>query len=364
MQKGWESVGKQTILFTGGGTAGHVVVNLALIPEFLKEGYDVHYVGSYEGIERELIEGLSGVTYHAISTGKLRRYLSKENIKDPFKVMKGVYQSNRLIKKVKPSIVFSKGGFVSVPVVIASKFQKVPAIIHESDLTPGLANKIASKFARFVLTNFPETVKYLPEEKAKYVGAIIREELFQGSRERAYELTGFTQAKPVLMVMGGSVGSVKMNEAIRGELKTLTEKFQIIHLCGKGNIDSSIHQEGYVQYEYVTDGLKDLLAMSDIVISRAGANSIFEFLALRKPMLLIPLSLQASRGDQLLNAESFEKQGFAAVLQEENLDGERLVNHVNELYHDRFSYKDEMAKFEPRKTKDDVIQLIKETMKK
>nr|WP_289037559.1 undecaprenyldiphospho-muramoylpentapeptide beta-N-acetylglucosaminyltransferase [uncultured Allobacillus sp.] len=355
---------KQTILFTGGGTAGHVVVNLALIPDFVEEGYDVHYVGSYEGIERELIEGLSGVTYHAISTGKLRRYLSKDNIKDPFKVIKGVYQSSRLIKKIKPSIIFSKGGFVSVPVVIASKFQKVPAIIHESDITPGLANKVASKFARYILTNFPETVKYLPEEKAKYVGAIIREELFQGNREHAYKFTGFRQNKPVLLVMGGSVGSLKMNQAIREKIKTLTEKFQIIHLCGKGNIDSSIQQEGYVQYEYVTDELKDLLAISDIVISRAGANSIFEFLALRKPMLLIPLSLQASRGDQLLNAESFEKQGFASVLQEENLDGDQLVDRVDELYNERFRYIDHMAKFEPRKTKDEVIQLLKETMTK
>ncbi len=355
---------KQTILFTGGGSAGHVVVNLALIPEFLNENYDVHYIGSYEGIERELIEGLEGVTYHGISTGKLRRYFSKDNFKDPFKVMKGVFQSNRIMKRTKPSIIFSKGGFVSVPVIIASKRRRIPSIIHESDITPGLANKIASKFADYVLTNFPETVKHFPENKAKYVGAIIRDELFKGSRERAYEFTGFSKNKPVLLIMGGSVGSVKINDAVRSKLQILTDQFQIIHLCGKGNIDSTIQQSGYVQYEYVTDELKDLLALSDVVISRAGANSIFEFLALRKPMLLIPLSLQASRGDQILNAESFEKQGFASVLKEEDLTGDRLVDHVQELFQNRYEYKDQMAAYEPTKTKDEVVQLIKETMKR
>ncbi|WP_188207016.1 undecaprenyldiphospho-muramoylpentapeptide beta-N-acetylglucosaminyltransferase [Alkalibacillus aidingensis] len=351
------------IIFTGGGTAGHVVVNLALMPEFIKEGYDIHYIGSYQGIERELVEGMEGVTYHGIATGKLRRYLSAQNMKDPFKVLKGVFQAKKLMKELKPSIVFSKGGFVSVPVVMASKMSNIPSIIHESDYTPGLANKIATNFAKYVLTTFPETNEYLPQNKVKNVGAIVRDELFQGDPGQAYQMTDFVKSKPTLLVMGGSAGAQSINEAIRSNLPQLLEEFQVIHLCGKGKLDASIKQYGYVQYEYVTDELKDLLAIADVVVSRAGANAIFEFLALKKPMLLIPLSRQASRGDQILNAESFKKRGYAQMLEDEEVNDQTLYEQIQELYQNREKYIQNMQAYQPIKTKDEVINLIKTTMK-
>ncbi|RPF50115.1 undecaprenyldiphospho-muramoylpentapeptide beta-N-acetylglucosaminyltransferase [Aquisalibacillus elongatus] len=354
---------KGTIVFTGGGTAGHVVVNLALMPEFIKEGYDVHYIGSYDEIERELVEDMEGVTYHGISTGRLRRYLSRRNVRDAFRVVKGVFQAKKILKQLNPSIVFSKGGFVSVPVVMASKMAGVPSIIHESDYTPGLANKIALRFSEKILTTFPETSEYLPDEKVHYIGAIIREELFQGDQENAYELTGFNSHKPTILVMGGSGGAQKVNDMVRLSLPVLLKDFQVVHLCGKGKVEASKQQDGYVQYEYVTDELKDLLAMSDVVISRAGANAIFEFLALRIPMLLIPLSKQQSRGDQILNAKSFKNQGFAEVIEEEVLTREQLIQKVSDLYENRAQYHRKMETYQSQEVKDQVINLIKNTMK-
>ncbi|GGF16671.1 UDP-N-acetylglucosamine--N-acetylmuramyl-(pentapeptide) pyrophosphoryl-undecaprenol N-acetylglucosamine transferase 2 [Halobacillus andaensis] len=351
---------QKRILFTGGGTAGHVIVNLALIPEFQKQGYEIDYIGSYEGIERNLIESLNGVTYHGISTGKLRRYMSKENLKDPFKVLKGLYQSLRIIGKRKPQVIFSKGGFVSVPVVAAAKLKKVPAIIHESDYTPGLANKLSFPFSEKVLATFPETMKYLPEAKGKYIGAVVREELFEGSREAGLRFCGFSKSKPVVLVMGGSTGSKKINDAIRENLDELLKDVQIVHLCGKGHKDESINRTGYTQFEYVNEELKDLFAASDYIISRAGSNAIFEFLALRKPMLLIPLSRQASRGDQILNADSFVKQGYALKLEEEDLTSETLLKEVNELRERSHELLENMKAYENRKTKQEVIQLIQQ----
>ncbi len=347
------------IIFTGGGTAGHVMVNLAIIPEFLKEGWTIDYIGSTNGIEKDLIEPLEGVTYHPISTGKLRRYFSKENFKDPFKVLKGTWQAHRIIGKKKPAVIFSKGGFVSVPVLMAARMRGVPAVIHESDYTPGLANKLAIPFAKKVLATFPETVKYLPEQKAEWIGAVVREELFTGKREKGFGMTGFTNKKNVLLIMGGSAGSQKINQAVREGLEELLKQFQVIHICGKENIDESYDQEGYVQYEYVQDELKDLLAITDLVCSRAGANAIFEFLALNKPMLLIPLSRQASRGDQIVNAQSFEKQGYARVLEEEDLSTDSLVGSLLELKKEKFEIKDKMNQYRSSEAKEKVIEIIK-----
>ncbi|SHM50237.1 undecaprenyldiphospho-muramoylpentapeptide beta-N-acetylglucosaminyltransferase [Gracilibacillus kekensis] len=347
------------IIFTGGGTAGHVMVNLAIIPEFLNEGWSIDYIGSKDGIEKELIESIEGVTYHPISTGKLRRYFSKENFKDPFKVLKGTWQAHRIIGKKKPAVIFSKGGFVSVPVLVAARLKGVPAVIHESDYTPGLANKLAIPFAKKVLATFPETLKYLPEEKAEWIGAVVREELFTGIRERGFQLTGFNGSKNVLLIMGGSAGSQKINQAIREGLEQLLQDFQIVHICGKDNIDEQYTQPGYVQYEYVQEELKDLLAITDIVSSRAGANAIFEFLALNKPMLLIPLSRNASRGDQIVNAESFKKQGYAHVLEEEQLTTDSLIEALQKLRKEKLAIKDRMNNYRSSEAKEKVIDIIK-----
>lgn len=313
---------KPRILFTGGGTAGHVIVNLALIPYYHEQGWDVDYIGSIDGIERELVSEFDYVTYYPISTGKLRRYMSIENFKDPFKVLKGMFQSWNIMRKTKPNIIFSKGGFVSVPVSIAAWIRRIPTIVHESDFTPGLANKLATPFAKRILTTFPETVNYLPVKKTEYIGAIVRKELLEGKKEQGYKLTGLKDSLPVLLVMGGSGGSEKINQLIRTHLPTLLETHQVIHICGKGNKDEDLKEAGYVQYEYLTNELNHIFAISDKIISRAGANAIFEFLALNIPMLLIPLSRNASRGDQIVNAKSFEKQGYALVLEEEAIEAD------------------------------------------
>ena len=326
------------IVLTGGGTAGHVTPNIALLPKLKELGYDVHYIGSYNGIEKTLIEAC-GIPYYGISSGKLRRYFDLKNFSDPFKVLKGFSEASKLLKKLKPDVVFSKGGFVSVPVVIAAKQHRIPVIIHESDMTPGLANKLSIPSASKVCCNFPETMEHLPKGKAVLSGSPIRQELLTGSRQKALQFTGLSGTKPVLLIIGGSLGSVVVNEAVRSVLPKLLKKFEIIHLCGKGKLDQTLTaMNGYVQYEYISDELKDLFALSDIVISRAGANSICEFLALRKPALLIPLSAAASRGDQILNAHSFEKQGFSAVLEEEQLNGDSLLQALDNLWENRDSY--------------------------
>ena len=331
------------IILTGGGTAGHVTPNLALIPSLKDHGFEIRYIGSYEGIEKKLITD-AGIPYDGISSGKLRRYFDLKNFSDPFRVAKGYFEALRLIRRYKPDVVFSKGGFVAVPVVLAAKHYKVPVIIHESDMTPGLANKICIPSAAKVCCNFPETLKYLPKDKAVLTGSPIRAELLEGDRKAGLSYAHLTEDKPVLLIIGGSLGSVAVNTAVRKILPQLLNTFQVIHICGKGNLDESlIGTEGYVQYEYVDAPLRHLFAAADIVLSRAGANSICEILALRKPNILIPLSAAASRGDQILNANSFAKQGFSTVLEEEVLTADTLSQAIEETYKNRQQFIDKMS---------------------
>lgn len=326
------------IVLTGGGTAGHVTPNLALLPSLKEGGYEIHYIGSYNGIERKLIEG-AGIPYDGISSGKLRRYFDLKNFSDPFRVLKGYAEAMRLIRKYRPDVVFSKGGFVAVPVVLAARHYKIPTIIHESDMTPGLANKICIPSAVRVCCNFPETLNYLPKEKAVLTGSPIRKELLEGDRLTGLNYSGLSASRPILLVIGGSLGAVAINNQIRKILPRLLKSFQVIHICGKGNLDESlIGHSGYVQYEYVDAPLRHLFAASDLVVSRAGANSICELLALRKPNILIPLSAAASRGDQILNARSFENQGFSKVLEEEQMTEESLLQTIEDTYEHREQY--------------------------
>lgn len=334
----------QKIVLTGGGTAGHVTPNIALIPELLKSGYEIVYIGSKDGIEKKLITDL-GITYYGVSTGKLRRYFDPQNFKDPFKIIKGYAEARKYLKKEKPNIVFSKGGFVSVPIVRAAHSLKIPCVIHESDITPGLANKLCIPCAEAICCNFPETLTYVPENKAVLTGTPIRAELSEGSAKRGKELCGFIETKPVILVIGGSQGAGSINKIIRSTLPKLLKDFQIVHICGKEKIDNLLlNTPGYKQFEYLTEDLKDIFALADIVISRAGANSICELLTLRKPNLLIPLPSTSSRGDQLLNAASFEAQGFSLVLHEEDLDEKSLLNTVAQLYCNRQSFIEAMNK--------------------
>lgn len=348
------------IILTGGGTAGHVTPNIALLPRLKELGYDIHYIGSYTGIEKELIEQF-GIPYHGISSGKLRRYFSMQNFTDPFRVLKGFREANKLIKELKPNVIFSKGGFVSVPVVMAGKRRHVPTIIHESDMTPGLANKLSIPSATKVCCNFPETLEHLPKEKAVLTGSPIRQELLEGDRSAALKFCGLTDDKPVILIIGGSLGSVAVNDAVRSILPELLKEFHVIHLCGKGKMDPSLSSlKGYVQFEYVQNQLKDLFALTDIVISRAGANAICELLALHKPNLLIPLSANASRGDQILNARSFERQGFSIVLEEENLTKVSLLAAIHKLYEQKDTYISAMKHSSQKDSIFTIIRLIEE----
>ena len=327
------------IVLTGGGTAGHVTPNIALMGRLKEQGYQISYIGSYNGIEKTLIEEL-GIPYYGISSGKLRRYFDLKNFTDPFRVLKGFSEARKLLKQLKPDVVFSKGGFVTVPVVVAAGRLKIPAIIHESDMTPGLANKLCIPSAVKVCCNFPETKAHLPEGKAVVTGTPIRPELLQGDADKGRAFTGFTSEKPVIMIIGGSLGAQAVNDAIRRILPQLLKDFQVVHLCGKGKQDDSKNElKGYVQYEYIESELTDLFAMADIVISRAGANANCELQALKKPNLLIPLSANASRGDQILNARSFEKQGFSMVLEEEAITDEVLLKAIHDLYDHRENYR-------------------------
>jgi UDP-N-acetylglucosamine--N-acetylmuramyl-(pentapeptide) pyrophosphoryl-undecaprenol N-acetylglucosamine transferase len=335
------------IVFTGGGSAGHVTPNLALISQLQSRGWSIEYIGSRLGIEKSIVEEWS-IPFHHISSGKLRRYFDLKNFKDPFHVLKGIWDAYRLLRRIKPDVVFSKGGFVTVPVVMAAKAARIPVIIHESDYSPGLANRIAIPMASKVCVTFPETLEHINKGsragKAVHTGIPIRPELFEGDASRGREWTGLSAGKPVLFIMGGSLGAQAINKAVRERLDELLQSFQIIHLCGKGHVDQELSERThYKQYEYVSKELPDLLAMADVVISRAGATSIFELLALRKPMLLIPLTLQASRGDQLLNARSFEQSGYCRILYEEDLQPDTLVAAVQQVFRDRRDYVKRMS---------------------
>ncbi|MBE6046959.1 MAG: undecaprenyldiphospho-muramoylpentapeptide beta-N-acetylglucosaminyltransferase [Clostridium sp.] len=322
---------KYKIIMTGGGTAGHVTPNIALIPALEEKGFEVKYIGSKTGIEKEIIEK-NKVPYYGISSGKLRRYFDIKNFSDPFKVLKGVFEARKIISKEKPDVIFSKGGFVSVPVVIAASMKKIPVVAHESDITPGLANKLASPFCDKLCVTFRESLKYIKGDKGVLTGSPIRQEILNGSKLKGLSRCNFTGKKEVIFIMGGSLGSKVVNDVIRENIDELLKQFDIIHICGKGNIDETLkNKTGYVQFEYVNEELPDLMTAADYIISRAGANSIFEFLALKKPTLLIPLSKRASRGDQILNAQSFKKEGYSLVLEEEDITKETFMAKVNEL---------------------------------
>lgn len=315
------------VVLTGGGTAGHVMPHIAMIPAYRRHGWELFYVGSY-GIEKSLVEK-EGITFYPIQTGKLRRYLSLENFTDLFRIVWGFFQSVRILHFLKPDLVFSKGGFVSVPVAYAAWLLRIPVVSHESDLTPGLATKLLAPICRFVFYAFPDTAKYLAIKDKAEAGIPVRPRLFNGVKERGLTLCDFERGSPVLLVMGGSLGADRVNRALLEALPELVLHWQIIHLTGKGKSISFSHPR-YKSFEYVNDGLEDIFAATDAVISRAGANSLFELKALRKPMLLIPLDI-GSRGDQILNAESFVKQGWALVLSERTLTAHTLIEQLNRL---------------------------------
>ena len=346
------------IVLTGGGTAGHVTPNLALIPRLQADGWEIHYIGAANSAEQELIAQVPGVTFHTVSVGKLRRYFDPKNFSDPFRVIKGVGQATGIIRKIRPNVVFSKGGFVSVPVVYGAAMNRVPVVTHESDMTPGLANKLCLPFSRVQCCTFPEAVKFA-KGKGVHTGTPIRPEILQGDRAEGRRRFGFNGSRPVLMVVGGSSGAQAINQVVWQSLPRLTENFQVLHLCGKGNL-TSIYEgtSNYVQREYLNEEMADAYACADILVSRAGANALCEILAARKPALLIPYPKGASRGDQLLNAESFRARGFSHVLQQEDTTPDTLVAEVEKLYHDRGALYEAMATEPTANGIDNVLEQI------
>lgn len=351
------------VLLTGGGTAGHVTPNIALMPYLEKQGFEISYMGSYSGIEKNLIEEL-GIPYTGIDSGKLRRYFSVQNLKDPYHVFHGYREAKAYMKKNRPDVVFSKGGFVAVPVVFAAKKNKIPIVVHESDLSPGLANRLCIKKADVVCYSFPETEALLTKAKSKVcTGLPVRDELMAGDKKKGLAFCGLEEGKPVLMVIGGSLGSVKVNEAVRSALPKLLKRFNVIHLCGKEKVDESVKYPGYVQFEYINEELPDLYAAADVLISRAGSNVIHEIVSLKKPSILIPLDLDASRGDQIENANSFKKQGFCEVLREADLSDEKLCAMVNSVYDDRAQYIEAMEASHQMKAAEKIAEIIARTAK-
>lgn len=353
----------KSIVLTGGGTSGHVTPNIALVPKLKGKGYNIYYIGSKNGIEKQLIEK-EGIPYYGISAGKLRRYLDVKNFTDVFRIIGGFGQALSILRKIKPDVVFSKGGFVSCPVVWAAWMLRIPVIIHESDMTPGLTNKLSMPFAKKVCYTFPETKEHLVQNKACFTGLPVREEITSGYRIKGYKLCGFTSVKPVLMVIGGSQGSENINKAVRSALNELLQTYQIVHICGKGNVKAELQNiKGYKQFEYVNEELPDIFACADILISRAGATVLFEILSVKKPALLIPLSKNASRGDQILNAASFKRKGYSDVLYEEELTRESLIEKVNELYKNRNGYIKAMQDKDLQNPADIIVNLIDEVSK-
>lgn len=353
----------KTIVLTGGGSSGHVTPNIALLPALKRAGFSIHYIGSRNGIEKQIIDR-EGIPYHSINTGKLRRYFDLKNITDVFRVVDGFREAFKLLGQLKPSIVFSKGGFVSCPVVWAAWLRRIPVVIHESDITPGLTNRLSIPFAGGVCYTFPESEPHIPSNKGVRTGMPIRESLFDGKRSEGRSICGFSSSKPVILVIGGSLGSEKINNLIRSVLDILLKDFNICHICGKGNVKPEFDgKPGYKQFEYINEEQPHIFAMADLVVSRAGATVLYELLALKKPNLLIPLSKAASRGDQILNAASFEKQGFSMAMQEEELDEASLVNAIKELYAAGGKYHEIMKKSTAASGVTAVMKVLEKVMK-
>ncbi len=323
---------KPGIVFTGGGTAGHVTPNIALIHELQQDDWNIAYIGSNSGIESGMIKSL-GIPFYGISSGKLRRYFSLKNFIDPFKILWGVFQSFRLFRKLKPDVVFSKGGFVAFPVVVGAWLNRIPVVAHESDMSPGLANRLSFPFVNKICLTFePAKNHFKNQDRVEVTGTPIRSELLKGDSSKALQLCGWNPQKPCILVIGGSLGAGTINRVIREAIEKITLEYQVIHVCGKGKVDPSLAQvAGYWQFEYVHAELADFFAAAAVLISRSGANSLYEILALAKPHILIPLSAKVSRGDQIQNARYFQQQGISIVIQDDQLTSERLFEALQEV---------------------------------
>lgn len=348
------------LVFTGGGSAGHVIPALPVLDACRRAGHEVFWIGSRRGIERDLLEE-RGVPYGTVTTGKLRRYLSLRNLADAVRVPVGVGEAVLRLLRLRPDLVFSKGGFVAVPVVLAAALLRIPVVLHESDRTPGLANRICAPFARTLLATFPDTALAARGPQRRVVtGAPVRDELLAGDRVRGLAFADLEDGRPVVLVMGGSLGATALNDVVRAALPELLRERRVVHLCGRGHLDGTLEGiGGYRQFEFVGAELPDLLAAADLVVSRAGATALMECLALRKPHLLVPLPRAASRGDQVENAQWSAEAGFSRVVQESELEPRRLVAELHALEAEAPARRATMAAFDGAGATERVVDEIR-----
>ena len=346
---------RKCVVVTGGGTAGHVVPSLPVIERLLEDDIHVCYVGSKSGLEQQLVNDLD-VDFYSITTGKLRRYFSAENVLDAFRVFAGIWQAFKLVRRLRPVVVFSKGGYVAFPVVVGSWLNRVPVVVHESDVSPGLANRLSLPFLKTLCVNFPSVS--IRAKRTLITGTPVRPALMNGNSELGRDQLGVETGAKILLIVGGSLGAVAINEVVRESLTELCDEFFVVHICGAGNVDHSFDSVRYRQFEFITEGWGDVLAAADLVISRAGANTLYELLALRKRNILIPLSRKASRGDQVENAAMSEAKGWSFTLQEETLTKETLLRAIGFVQRDTEYWQRNLESFEIR----DSVSLIYEEL--
>ncbi len=319
----------KSIVLTGGGTLGHCTPHFAILP-YIKNHFDnISYIGSKNGIEKNLVLN-NNLPYYEIDTTKLDRSKILKNFKIPFELIKSINQAKEILKNLNPNVVFSKGGFVGLPVTIASKLLKIPVIVHESDLTIGLANKIASRFADKTLFSFDKDFKI---KNQQIVGPPINEKLFKVSKNDALKHYNINTNKPILLVTGGSLGATAINDYIRKNLALLTKDFTILHVTGKGNLCPCCNKD-YIQTEFAE--MQYAYNASDLAVSRAGANTAFELISLKKPTIFIPLPKTVSRGDQIENANYFSSKNLCKTLLQENIND--LSNEIYSLYKNKNFY--------------------------
>lgn len=331
------------VLVTGGGSGGHVIPAIPVMERLLADGHRVSFVGTRSGYESGLLKGVA-IDYFGISAGKLRRYFSLDNVRDAGRVVLGVIEALRLVRRLRPDVIFSKGGFVAFPVVLAGWMCRIPVLGHESDFSPGLANRLSQPFLQTLCTSFAQTPVGGFRGRVVHTGTPVREAMLRGDPDRARQQFRLDPAKPMLLVTGGSLGALALNQVVRAALPALLREFEIVHVCGPGRMQASA-MAGYHQYEFITEGWGDLFALAAVVVSRAGANSLFELLSLGKLNLLIPLSAAASRGDQLENADYAQQQGYSLVIPEGNLNEGTLVAGIHELLRQRKQYEQRLATF-------------------
>lgn len=345
------------IVLTGGGTAGHIYPALA-VAENLSSDYDIHFVGG-NGMEKDIIAKEKNITFHEIRAVKLERKLTLKNLLIPFKLNAAIKDAKKVLQEIKPNVIFSKGGFVSVPTVIAAKRLGIPVVSHESDLSFGLANKIILKRCNKMCCTFRQTAK---NKKCVFTGQPIRKKVFVGDKFKILRQGDFDKNLPNLLIIGGSLGANFINQKVWNNLDKLTQKFNVVHLTGK-QADIVHTHKNYLQVPYA-DNVGDYYAFADFAISRAGSGVINELLALRIPALLIPLSKKCSRGDQIENAKLFQNLGVADMLHEEDYSDEKLFLKLDNLIKNSEKIKKNMQKTQNFNSCEEIIKIIKAVEKK